>query len=84
MIACCFTSTLYFTDILIDLLGTNTGEFLGGAPTGKTFRVPVVAVFSFDGDRITNERVYLDAASLLRQIGRTDLLPLAGTDFSPA
>jgi hypothetical protein len=36
-------------------------------------------VFRFDGDRITNERVYLDGASLLRQIGHEDLLPLAGT-----
>jgi len=62
-----------------DLLGTNTGEFLGMAPTGQAFRVPVIAVFTFDGDRITNERVYLDGASLLRQIGREELLPLAGT-----
>ena len=58
-----------------DLLGTNLGEFLGLPPTGRAFRVPVIAVFTFDGDRITNERVYLDLASLLTQIGRTDLLP---------
>ena len=63
-----------------DLLGTNTGEFLGLAPTGLAFRVPVIAVFSFDGDGITNERVYLDSASLLRQIGHTDLLPIAGVE----
>ena len=63
-----------------DLLGTSTGEFLGLPPTGRSFRVAVIAVFSFDGDRITNERVYLDGASLLRQIGREDLLPLAGTE----
>jgi steroid delta-isomerase-like uncharacterized protein len=63
-----------------DLLGTNTGPFLGMEPTGKAFRVPVIAVFQFDGDRITNERVYLDGASLLRQIGREELLPLAGTE----
>ena len=63
-----------------DLLGTNTGEFLGLAPTGRSFRVPVIAVFSFDDDRITNERVYLDAASLLRQIGHEDLLPIAGVE----
>ena len=62
-----------------DLLGTNTGEFLGQPPTGQAFRVPVIAVFTFDGDGITNERVYLDGASLLRQIGHEDLLPLAGT-----
>ena len=63
-----------------DLLGTSTGEFLGLPPTGRSFRVAVIAVFAFDGDRITNERVYLDGASLLRQIGREDLLPLAGTE----
>ncbi len=58
-----------------DLIGTNTGEFVGGPPTGQAFRVPTIAVFSFDGDKITNERVYLDVLSLLTQIGRTDLLP---------
>jgi steroid delta-isomerase-like uncharacterized protein len=58
-----------------DLLGTNLGDFYGLPPTGKGFRVPVVAIFFFDGDRITNERIYLDTASLLTQIGRTDLLP---------
>ncbi|HEX7132249.1 MAG TPA: ester cyclase [Iamia sp.] len=58
-----------------DLLGTNLGEFYGLPPTGREFRVPVVAIFFFDGDRITNERIYLDTASLLTQIGRTDLLP---------
>jgi steroid delta-isomerase-like uncharacterized protein len=63
-----------------DLLGTNEGEFLGLPPTGRSFRVPVIAVFSFEGEGITNERVYLDGASLLRQIGRPELLPLAGTE----
>jgi steroid delta-isomerase-like uncharacterized protein len=57
-----------------DLLGTNTGEFYGLPPTGKAFRVPVIAVFSFDGDRITNERIYFDSASLVSQIGRGELL----------
>lgn len=61
-----------------DLVGTNTGEFLGLPPTGKAFRVPTVAVFSFDGDKITNERVYLDAATLVVQIGRPELLTLLG------
>jgi steroid delta-isomerase-like uncharacterized protein len=61
-----------------DLLGTNLGEFYGLPPTGRAFRVPVIAVFSFEGDRITNERVYFDAASLLTQIGRGELLALAG------
>jgi steroid delta-isomerase-like uncharacterized protein len=62
-----------------DLLGTNLGEFYGLPPTGRSFRVPIIAVFFFDGDRITNERVYFDAASLLTQIGRGELLASAGS-----
>ena len=42
--------------------------------------MPVIAVFSFDEDKITNERVYLDVASLVRQIGRAELLPLLGSE----
>ena len=61
-----------------DLLGTNLGEFYGLPPTGKAFRVPVIAVFSFDDDRITNERIYFDAATLVNQIGRSELLSLLG------
>jgi steroid delta-isomerase-like uncharacterized protein len=57
-----------------DLLGTNLGPFLGAEPTGREFRVPTIAVFSFEGERITNERVYLDLATMFRQIGREDLL----------
>ncbi len=63
-----------------DLLGTNTGPFMELEPTGRAFRVPVIAVFFFDGDGITNERVYLDVASLVRQVGRPELLPLLGTE----
>ena len=57
-----------------DLLGTNLGEFYGFPPTGKAFRVPIAAVFFFDGNRIINERISFDSASLLTQIGRGELL----------
>ena len=59
-----------------DLLGTNLGEFYGLEPTGKAFRVPIVAIFTFEGEGITNERIYFDTASLLAQIGRAELLSL--------
>jgi len=62
-----------------DLLGTNLGEFYGMPPTGKAFRVPMIAVFFFEGERIINERIYFDTASLVTQIGRGELLALAGT-----
>jgi len=69
-----------------DLLGTNLGEFYGLPPTGKAFRVPVIAVFFFGGvrgDRITNERIYFDSASLVSQIGRGELLALAARGELP-
>jgi steroid delta-isomerase-like uncharacterized protein len=61
-----------------ELLGTNLGEFYGLPPTGKSFRVPIIAVFFFDGDRVVNERIYFDSASLVTQIGRGELLALVG------
>ncbi len=54
-----------------DLLGTHTGDFLGVAPTGNTFRARMAAIFEFDGDRITCERIYFDSATVLRQLGIT-------------
>ena len=67
-----------------DLLGTNLGEFYGLPPTGKTFRVPIIAVFFFECDRVVNERIYFDSASLVTQIGRGELLALVGqADPSP-
>lgn len=59
-----------------DLLGTNLGEFYGLPPTGREFRVPVIAVFFFEGDKLVNERIYLDSSDLLAQIGRGDILAL--------
>ncbi len=69
---------LHFADDAViaefDLLGTNDGPLYGLEPTGKSFRVPIVALFFFEGDRIVNERIYFDSASLLNQIGHGALL----------
>jgi len=46
-----------------DLLGTKPGRSWDAAPPIGRFRVAVIEVFMFDGDRITNERVYLDSAA---------------------
>ena len=54
-----------------DLLGTHTGDFLGVAPTGNTFRARMAAIFEFEGDRITCERIYFDSGTVLRQLGIT-------------
>ena len=69
---------LHFADDAViaefDLLGTNLGEFYGRPPTGRSFRVPIAAVFFFEGDEIVNERIYFDSASLIRQIGHDEIL----------
>jgi steroid delta-isomerase-like uncharacterized protein len=52
-----------------DLLGTHGGLFLGVEPTGRTFTCRMAAVFLFAGERIVCERVYFDAATILRQLG---------------
>ena len=67
--------TLRHTDdaviVEFDLLGTHLGEFLGVAPTGKEFRTRMAAIFEFEDDRITCERIYFDAGTILRQLGIT-------------
>ncbi len=53
-----------------DLLGTHRGALRGVIPpTGKSFRCRMAAFFLFDDDRIVCERVYFDAATILRQLG---------------
>ncbi|MGI8793527.1 MAG: ester cyclase [Acidimicrobiales bacterium] len=53
------------------LLGTHTGPLLGHEPTGRSFRVRMVAFFEFepDGTGIVCERVYYDLLSILTQLG---------------
>jgi steroid delta-isomerase-like uncharacterized protein len=52
------------------LLGTHKGPLGGVAPTGRSFRVQMTALFLFEagGDGIVCERVYFDSATLLRQL----------------
>lgn len=55
----------------LDLLGTHDGELVGHAPTGRSFRARMCALFVFEpgGDGIVCERVYFDQGSILRQLG---------------
>ena len=52
-----------------DLLGTHRGPLRGIPPTEKEFRCPMIAVFRFGAEKIVCERVYFDAATILRQLG---------------
>ncbi len=50
------------------LLGTHRGALLGIEPTGREFRCRMTAFFVFEGARLVCERVYFDAATILRQL----------------
>ena len=50
------------------LLGTHKGPLLGIEPTGKAFRCRMTALFLFERERLVCERVYFDAATILRQL----------------
>jgi len=63
----------YGEDVVIaefDLLGTHRGELKGIAPTGRSFRCRMCALFIFEpaGERIVSERVYFDQATIARQL----------------
>ena len=53
-----------------DLLGTHEGELRGIAPTGRSFRCRVCALFLFEpgGEGIVCERVYFDQATIAQQL----------------
>ncbi len=57
-----------------DLLGTHLGDLAGLAPTGRTFRCRMCALFLFPpgGDGIIGERVYFDQGTILRQLTTDD------------
>ena len=55
-----------------DLKGTHRGELRGIPPTGRDFTCRTVAFFIFEEDRLVCERVYFDAATILRQLGLVD------------
>ena len=67
----CFTH-----DVMVDFL------LPGVPPTGKYVEVPTVAIVTFEGDKIANEHIYWDQASVLVQIGllNPDGLPVTGIE----
>jgi steroid delta-isomerase-like uncharacterized protein len=53
-----------------DLLGTHEGELRGIAPTGRSFRCRMCALFLFEpgSDRIACERIYFDQSTIAQQL----------------
>jgi carboxymethylenebutenolidase len=54
----------------------------GIAPTGKRVECPLVVIVHFRDDKLSNEHIYWDQASVLVQIGLLDssTLPVAGSE----
>jgi carboxymethylenebutenolidase len=54
----------------------------GVPPTGKYVEIPLVAIVRFRGDKLCNEHIYWDQASVLVQIGllKPEGLPVAGVE----
>ena len=57
------------------ITGTHDGEWAGIPPTGRRVEVPAAAIFEFDEDRLLCEKVYMEFAAVLTQIG---VLPAIG------
>lgn len=53
--------------------GTHEREWQGLAPTGRRVDVRAAVVFRFEGDRMTNETVYFDLATQIRQLGASSM-----------
>lgn len=54
-------------------IGTHTGPWNGMEPTGRRICVPAAVFYRFDAERMTNETVYFDLASMMRQLGAEQL-----------
>ncbi|WP_224248462.1 ester cyclase [Hyalangium gracile] len=52
-----------------ELYGTHLGNYRGLPPTGRAFKARMSAIFLFEGELITCERIYFDANTILRQLG---------------
>jgi len=64
--------------LLIDIAGTQSGDFLGLPPTGRKVQVPGAFIYEFKDGRIQHERRILDFTGVLVQVGVLKAKPAAG------
>ncbi|MHA1157954.1 MAG: ester cyclase, partial [Alphaproteobacteria bacterium] len=53
----------------IKLSGTHLGDFMGAAPSGKTFAIEGIDIVRMDSGRITEHWGVMDEAAMARQLG---------------
>src|SRR5262245_56478365 len=59
--------------------GTHTGPFRSLPPTGRSYELPFLAIFVFEGEDLVCERIYLDSGTILQALGvANDPLSLRG------
>ncbi len=51
------------------MTGTHTGSFAGIPATSRRIDIPMATIFEFEDDRLMCEKVYMDQATILTQIG---------------
>jgi predicted ester cyclase len=49
--------------------GTNTGEWMGRQPTGKSFAIEHIHIYRLEGNRIAEHWATRDDLGMLRQLG---------------
>jgi steroid delta-isomerase-like uncharacterized protein len=54
---------------VLSIEGTDDGQFLGLPPTGKSFRVPAVFLYTLKDGQIASERRIYDFTGMLMQVG---------------
>jgi steroid delta-isomerase-like uncharacterized protein len=54
---------------ILSIEGTDDGQFLGLPPTGKSFRVPAVFLYTLKDGQIASERRIYDFTGMLVQVG---------------
>lgn len=52
-----------------DYIGTHKGQYRNFEPTGKSFKLRLVNIIDFNGDKMSRETIFMDLASQLRQLG---------------
>jgi steroid delta-isomerase-like uncharacterized protein len=54
-------------------IGTHTGRWQGIDPTAQRITVPAAVFYRFEDERMLNETVYFDLATMMRQLGLESL-----------